>query len=52
MGVRGVLVYCADYHCGHSIALSADRWSDFNWSKPPTPAMGYRNTKSRRAVSS
>jgi hypothetical protein len=20
MGVRGVLVYCADYRCGHSVA--------------------------------
>jgi hypothetical protein len=28
MGVRGVLVYCADYRCSHSVALSADRWSD------------------------
>ncbi|MEK9285712.1 hypothetical protein MTX25_11070 [Bradyrhizobium sp. ISRA432] len=28
MGVRGILVYCADYRCGHSVALSADRWSD------------------------
>jgi hypothetical protein len=28
MGVRGVLIYCADYHCSHSIALSADRWAD------------------------
>jgi hypothetical protein len=28
MGVRGVLVYCADYHCSHSIAISADRWPD------------------------
>jgi hypothetical protein len=27
-GVRGVLVYCADYKCSHSIALSADRWPD------------------------
>jgi hypothetical protein len=25
MGVRGVLVYCADYRCGHSMALCADR---------------------------
>jgi hypothetical protein len=25
MGVRGVLVYC---HCGHHIALDADRWPD------------------------
>ena len=25
MGVRGVLAYCADYRCSHSIAISADR---------------------------
>ena len=28
MGVRGVLVYCADYHCSHLIAVMADRWAD------------------------
>ncbi|WFU21142.1 hypothetical protein QA649_23800 [Bradyrhizobium sp. CB1717] len=28
MGVRGIIVFCADYRCGHSIALSADRWAD------------------------
>jgi hypothetical protein len=28
MGVRDVLVFGADYHCGHSVALSADRWPD------------------------
>jgi hypothetical protein len=28
MGVRGVLIYCADYHCSHSIALSAVHWPD------------------------
>jgi hypothetical protein len=28
MGVRGVLIYCADYHCSHSIAISADPWPD------------------------
>jgi hypothetical protein len=27
-GVRGVLVYCADYHCSHSTAFSGDRWAD------------------------
>jgi hypothetical protein len=27
-GVRGILVYCSDYKCGHSIAISADRWAD------------------------
>lgn len=23
-GVRGILIYCADYHCNRSIALSGD----------------------------
>ena len=27
-GVRGLLVYCADYRSSHSIAVSADRWPD------------------------
>jgi hypothetical protein len=27
-GVRSVLVYCSDYRCSHSIAISADDWSD------------------------
>jgi hypothetical protein len=27
-GVRGVLIYCADYQCSHSIAMDADRWPD------------------------
>jgi hypothetical protein len=28
MGVRGVLIFCADYRCSHSIALMADQWAD------------------------
>jgi hypothetical protein len=28
MGVRGVLVYCADYRCSHSVAMNADCWPD------------------------
>lgn len=28
MGVRGLLIYCADYRCSHSIAISGDRWPD------------------------
>jgi hypothetical protein len=28
MGVRGLLIYCADYHCSHSIAISGDQWPD------------------------
>jgi hypothetical protein len=27
-GVRGILVYCADFKCSHSIAISADQWPD------------------------
>jgi len=26
-GVRGVLIYCSDYRCSHSLAR-ADRWPD------------------------
>jgi hypothetical protein len=56
-GVRGVLVYCADYRCSHNVALSADRWpddvrlSDIERASSAGPAggaaltsaMGYRN---------
>jgi hypothetical protein len=24
-GVRGILIYCGDYRCSHSIAISGDR---------------------------
>ena len=27
-GVRGLLIYCSDYRCSHSVAISGDRWSD------------------------
>ena len=27
-GVTGVLIYCADYKCSHSIEALADRWPD------------------------
>ena len=27
-GVRGILVYCADYQCSHSITISGDAWPD------------------------
>jgi hypothetical protein len=27
-GVRGVLIYCADYRCSHSTAMDSDRWPD------------------------
>ena len=27
-GVRGILVYCSDCKCSHSLAISADQWAD------------------------
>jgi hypothetical protein len=27
-GVRGLLIYCADYKCAHAVRLTADRWPD------------------------
>jgi hypothetical protein len=27
-GVRGLLIYCSDYKCSHSTAISAERWPD------------------------
>jgi hypothetical protein len=27
-GVRGVIVYCADYKCSHWMTISADQWPD------------------------
>jgi hypothetical protein len=27
-GPTGILVYCADYRCSHSIEMSADQWPD------------------------
>ena len=27
-GVRGILIYCADYTCNHHVAVPADRWPD------------------------
>jgi hypothetical protein len=27
-GVQGVLIYCADYRCSHSVEMMADRWQD------------------------
>ena len=27
IGVRGLLVYCADYRCSHSVVISGDQWA-------------------------
>ena len=27
-GVRGLLIYCSNYKCSHSIAINGDRWPD------------------------
>jgi hypothetical protein len=26
--VQGILIYCSDYQCSHSTAISGDRWPD------------------------
>jgi len=45
-GPTGILVYCADYRCSHSIEMPADQWPDV-W--------GYRilsrGSSARRAAS-
>ena len=28
LGVRGLLIYCSDYRCSHSTAISGDPWPD------------------------
>ena len=28
MGVRGLLIYCSNYHCSHSIQIGADQYGD------------------------
>jgi hypothetical protein len=27
-GMRGLLIYCSDYKCSHSLEISGDRWPD------------------------
>ena len=27
-GIRDLLIYCSDYKCSHSVAISADQWGD------------------------
>jgi hypothetical protein len=38
-GARGVLIYCADHHCSHSIATSIgdDEHAHVRASRPPLP---------------
>jgi hypothetical protein len=28
-GVRGLVVFCGDYKCAHSVEISSDRWPGF-----------------------
>jgi hypothetical protein len=42
MGIRGMLIYCADYRCSHSVAVMADRWA--------RSAVGYRAAVRLRRV--
>ena len=50
-GVRGLLVYCADYRCSHCIAISGDRWPDdvrVSDLEPRTTPFAYRKTTQSR----
>src|SRR5258708_6936534 len=52
-GVRGLLIYCADFHCSHSIAISADRWPDhvrLSDLEPEVHMQGLRPKRRRRAA--
>jgi hypothetical protein len=40
VGVRGLLVCCADYRCSHSVAVMADQWADDV--QPMTPRHWWR----------
>jgi hypothetical protein len=48
-GVRGLLIYCADYYCSHSIAISAgvpvdaDEWGSMGLSL----AIGHQTSTDR-----
>jgi hypothetical protein len=41
-GVWGILIYCSDYRCSHSIAMPADKW--------PYPTLSH-GLSARHAVS-
>ena len=28
MGIRDLLIYCADFRCSHMVEISGDRWPD------------------------
>ena len=44
-GVRGLLIYCADHHCSHSIAISTDRWPDEVRLSDPEPKFNCRHCR-------
>jgi len=37
-----LLIYCADYYCSRSVAISADIRSHFSWNKTSVAMMGFR----------
>jgi hypothetical protein len=40
-GVRGLLIYCADYHCSHSTVISADLRDPIAWAFEPGLFVSY-----------
>jgi len=56
-GVRGILIYGADYHCNHSQATSGDHWPDdlrltlvFSWQPQRNRDRRARSTSSSRVT--
>jgi hypothetical protein len=49
MGVRGLLVYCSDYNCSHSVAISGDRWPDHLRLSDLEPLFGCQACRTRPA---
>ena len=50
MGVRGLLIYCADYRCSHSIAISGDEWPDDMRLSDIEPRLGGGLPMSRKPI--
>jgi hypothetical protein len=49
-GVRGLLVYCSDYRCSRSTAISGDRWADDVRLSDIEPLFTYQDRRYRSTV--
>jgi len=49
-GPTGILVYCADYRCSHSMEMSADQWPDDVRLSDIEPRFGLWKARRRRSA--